>query len=314
MSLFAWSGIRAKWHGYYYLDSNGTKQLPAATNPPTHTGIWALWNEWVTRPDIKTLLSQSIKLHPAITFDKVVKAINFAQPGQALKSWGADLLNISDDHAARNAASYNATWIDTPLSQMKEEEAEIVRELWQLLLSDGSSLGFDSSLCSHFAEQAVERTHIIAGKSRDDIRLNIAQHISNNTGLPVDDVLRRLDPTLYSSRPFLLAASADTKPQNVLCRSFLLLRMALLAMKTSLSLPSIPETAKKWLENWLEHAGIWSAGTGMDLLDIEIDYRDAVSDLEVARPLPATLWQGENSTHIMRIARPDACIAWSLVA
>ncbi|WP_278651755.1 hypothetical protein [Pandoraea pnomenusa] len=311
-SLFAWSGIRAKWHKYYYLDASGAKVVPQG-NPPTHQAVWALWTEWVTRPDIQTLMSQQIKLHPLVSMDKVVNAISFSRPGQVLKAWGADLVNVSNDHTARNDASYEATWLHSPLSQMSVDEAELIREVWRLFLADGSGLGFDAALCNYLVEQSVSQ-ETLGNQTPADIRTNIVKHIAANSGASELEIARRLDASLYPRRPFELAADAATLPQNVLSRSFLLLRMALLALKSSLSVPGMPVVAKSWLENWLEHAGIWSQSAGVDPIDIEIDYRDAVLDLNVARPLPASLWEGVNQARFALVARPDACIAWSLVA
>jgi hypothetical protein len=317
MSLFAWSGIRLKWGSYCYLDKNGKKQVPSALNPGTHAAVWGLWPEWVARADVQNLLINSIKLHPLVSLDKVIGAINFTQPRHVLKGWGADFVRISDDHKARNDASYEATWLNSPLTQMLEEEATLVRDLWRLFLADGNGLGFDAAFCSHFVEAAVSRERPIDSHlptTPEGIRQKIAKHISINTGAPEAEVLRRLDPGQYPSRPFSLAAAADAKAGNVLCRSFLLLRIALLAMKSNLSTPGIPATGTTWLKNWLKHAGLWSASTGTDPLDLEVDYREAVLELDVVCPLPSSLWSGDNLIRFPLVARPDACIAWSLVA
>jgi hypothetical protein len=315
MSLFAWSGIRAKWHGYYYLDNNGNKAL-TNSNPNTHTGVWELWNAWAKRPDVDALLANAIHLHPVATLRHVTRAVNFTVPQRTLTQWGADLIRVSKDHDARNTASYEALWMDSHLTRMQGQEAELVRDLWKLFLPDGRSLGFDAALCSHFVANASPRATGNAQSQAEQASFleTVAKHISDNSGAPKDEVLRRLQPNGYTFKPFELAAAADIKAENVLCRAFLLLRIAMLALKRSLDTPGVPPIAKKWLESWLEHAGLWSNSFQIDPIDIEVDYRDAVNDFTLTHPLPNSLWDGENLSRVAKLSRPDACIAWSLVA
>ena len=110
-----------------------------------------------------------------------------------------------------------------------------------------------------------------------------------------------------------MAADAATEVSNVLCRGYFLLRMAMLAAKKSIGTnPS--NSAKKWMENWLSHAGIWDPMDGIDLFDIEEDYRISVDDLDASPPLPSSLWKSGNIALSAKLARPDACMAWGLIA
>lgn len=311
MSLFAWSGMRLKWGKYYYLDQDGRKRANQNQNPGTHDAAWALWAEWVNRKDVHELLAKDIKIHPSVSLGHIIGAVNFTRPDQPLKKWGADLVRISKDHTARNKASYEASWLAVPLTQMQPTDVDLIRELWRLFLAEGSGLGFDGALCSQFVQAEVERNH---GTAPAETRKRIAEHISANSGAPVQDILRRLDPALYSGRPFELAASADTDAANVLCRSFLLLRIALLALQSNLSASNTPNATRVWLKHWLEHAGIWSPHDEIEPDEIEVDYRDAVNDFSTATPLPSSLWAGNNTSRFPLLCRPDACIAWSLVA
>ncbi len=307
MSLFAWSGIRAKWGAYFYLDQDGI-QKQTDRNPPTHTGIWKLWKEWTKRSDVETLLSDNIYLHPLANLRHVVNAINFTIPHKTLNQWGADLVKISNDHSARNTASYDAIWTSAELTRMETKEAELVRDLWKLFLPDGRSLGFDAALCNHFVS-------ILTPENDKEAFLDkIATRIAENSGAPKEEIIRRLTPNEYISRPFTSASAPDTGAENVLCRAFLLLRIAMLALKRSLSYPGVSPVAHRWLESWLEHAGLWSRTLEVDPIDIELDYRDAISDLSFPPPLPNSLWGEENSSRLAKLSRPDACIAWSLVA
>lgn len=310
MSLFAWSGIRAKWNGYFYLDKDGIKKI-TTKNPPTHTGIWDIWNQWTKRPDVEALLANTIHLHPVATLKNVVKAINFTVPQDALSQWGSDLVKVSEDHTARNTASYEAIWASAELTRMETKEAELVRDLWKLFLPDGGSLGFDAALCNHFISKRAPQGDDAARKAFVE---KVAKHIADNCGAPTDEISRRITVDSYVSKPFELASEEKTNADNVVCRAFLLLRIAMLALKRSLAVPGVSPVARKWLESWLEHAGLWSRSFEIDPIDIEVDYRDAVTDFSFSPPLPNSLWDGVNSSRLAKLSRPDACIAWSLVA
>jgi hypothetical protein len=310
-SLFAWSGIRLRYASSYYVDRHGLKKTHHHS-PPTHAAAWALWSEWVKRRDSSDLFLDKIKLHPQITLRDVQNATAFAAPQRQLRHWGVDLVSVAADHDARNTYSYETWWATKPLSTMQVSDVELVRELWALLLIDGSALSFDSAIITRMVEQAVNIEQV-GGKSVEDVRVEVAQKISASTGVHSSDVLRRLDSSTYPDRPFILAASTDIGVSNILCRAFFLLRMATLALKSSLEMSgNVHATA--WLKNWLQHAGIWNAQDSVELIDVEIDYRDAVSGFAPEDPLPGSLWKGENLISASLLIRPDACIAWSLVA
>lgn len=312
MSLFAGSGMRVRQKGYFYLDSNGLR-VDVQTKG-THSAVWQIWTSWVKRQDAKSILLDRIKLYPNISLNDVVGTLQFVNPTATLQGWGLDLIQVSDDHEARNRASYEAYWMDTPLTQMESVDVEVVRNLWALFLTDGPSLAFDQEFIRQCVDDALPGM-VSAGQppTRQQQLELISQQLAANTGVSKDVILRRLTGVTPAVNPFALAASSACEAENVLCRSFFLLRLALLSLKGSLAITT-NIAAKEWIKNWLSHAGIWSPLNGIDLVDLEEDYRISVADISSAPPLPSALWNGDNLIHSARLARPEACIAWGLVA
>jgi len=312
MSLFAGSGMRVRQQGYFYLDSSGVRV--DVKSQSTHSAVWEIWTSWVKRADAKNLFLDRIKLCPNVSLNDVIGTLQFVNPTATLQGWGLDLLQISDDHAARNRASYEAYWVDTPLTLMASSEVDMVRDLWRLFLSDGSSLAFDQEFIRHCVAQALPGiVKLKETLTPDQHRAEIAKQLASSTGVAADFILRRLTGNVNSVSPFLLASASVCEAENVLCRSFFLLRLALLSVKGSLAVTT-NAAAKGWIKNWLTHAGIWSPIDGIDLADLEDDYRTSVDNISSALPLPSALWTSGNLIHSARLARPDACIAWGLVS
>lgn len=314
MSLFSWSGIRVKQHGYYYLDSKG--QEKKLDNQKTHAAVWGLWKEWVKRPDAMSLFSDSIRLHPSVSLGDVVGSVRYVNTSATLSNWGIDLWDATRDHSARNIASYEAKLASKPLVAMEKRDVDLVLDLWRLFLSDGSSLSFDAALINYIVADAVPK--LIQQSQNDpkpteqDQLTDIAISIAASTGVEEADILRRLNPSAYSFAPFVMAADQATGVENVLCRGYFLLRMAMLATKKSIA-TSPSSSVKRWMENWLFHVGLWNPGDGIDLVDIEEDYRVSVDELNPSPPFPSSLWTAGNIGLSARLIRPDACMAWGLI-
>lgn len=318
LSLLSWSGIRVKMKNHYYLDSNGSKK--PIIHSPTHTAVWGLWQNWVTRSDAQNLFSEHIRLTTGVPLSQVLAALKYIKPTQTIQGWGLDLAKIKDDHSARNTSSYEAYWIKAPLSKMNEEDFELVIMLWKLLLPEESGLTFDGSLISFFVQQALPGMLAELGVSRltetpntiSEVMEIIAAEISTNTGNNYEHIARRLDKSQYDTRPFELASSTDTQPKNVLCRAFFMLRLSMLATKASVQLTNNKSTIE-WLSNWFEHAGLWDKQIVDDPYDISIDYVDAVDHFKLSPTSPSEIWMNTNLANTVKLTRPDACMVWNVI-
>lgn len=310
MSLFAWSGMHINQSGHYYLDRGGARVDVSPMR--THTAVWGVWQQWILRPDARSLFYDKLRLLPAVSIGTVLSALQYSLPNQIFQGWGFDLLDISKDHHARNHSSYEPYWATTPLTRMTAQDVDLVRSLWSLFLSDGTNLVFDGALASYFVEQVLP-TMTKLPHSVDAQRQKIAAEVSKKTGVSAADIERRLTPTSYDFTAISLASSNAVGTKNILCRAFFLLRMAMLALKGNLAMTS-NTSAKKWLENWLDHAGIWSPTLGIDLADVEEDYRLALLGLDSSSVSLPDIKLGENLQCSAILSRPDACIAWGVVA
>jgi len=318
LSLLSWSGIRVKRNSNYYMTDKGVKT--PVPQSPTHTAVWGLWQSWVTRSDAQALFNDNIRLTTGVSLSHVLTALQYIRPTQTLKGWGCDLAKIKDDHLARNISSYEAFWMKAPLSKMKQEDLELVLSLWKLLLPEEAGLVFDGSLISHFVKQAlpgmlsqIDALKPAAGlTSIAEAMEIISLEISTNTGLDQDHIARRLDTTQYDTIPFELASAKDTEPKNVMCRAFFLLRLAMLATKSSISL-NANKPASDWLSNWFEHAGLWARSDDIDPYDLSVDYSDAIDQFYLTPVVPSALWQAPTLSNTIRLTRPDACMVWNVI-
>lgn len=318
LSLLSWSGIRVKQRGNYYLDNTGVKK--PVDHSPTHTAVWGLWQHWVNRSDAQALFNDHIRLTTGVPLSQVVSALQYIKPTQTIQGWGLDLAKIKDDHNARNISSYEAYWMRAPLSKMKKEDLDLVLMLWKLLLPEETGLAFDGSLISFFVKQALPGMVASMGAANvmpdpntaADVMEIITNEISTNTGLDVNHITRKLDPSQYDTLPFELASSIDTEPKNVLCRAFFLLRLSMLAAKSSVSLATNNSTSE-WLSNWFEHAGLWDRNLAVDPYDISIDYGDALDHFRTSPAQPSDIWLGTNLANTVKLTRPDACMVWNVI-
>lgn len=311
MSLFAFSGIRVKRDDFFYLDSSATRHRVDSIG--THDAVWGLWKQWVNRSDAQSLFLDGIKLHPSISLRDVVAGVRYVNASATLTDWGIDLLDATNDHLARNAASYEAEYISHPLSPMKKDDAELIKSIWSLFLSEGVALRFDAAFVNYVIADAIPKLQMQSrgpAWTYESQLSDVAVSISANTGVDESEFMGKISGA-YPSLPFNLAGERKTGVQNVICRSFFLLRLAMMAGKKSMSLSS-STGAKDWVAMWLEQAGI--SIPGVDAQDLEEDYIIALQEIDFSDGLPGSLWSGLNLPHSAKMSRPDACMAWGLIA
>lgn len=310
LSLLSWSGIRVRQSAHYYLDVYGNKK---AFGPErTHSAVWGLWQSWVKRADATKLFKEQIRLTSSVSLSNVLTSLQYVDPSKTLQNWGMDLAQIQADHTARNTSSYEAFWINSPLSKMSQDDLDLVLMLWKLLLPQDTGLLFDSSLISYFVSKALPAMMHTKGKTNAACLDEIVKAIVTTTGADPELVLRRLDTTQYKTKPFDLASSVDVKTENVLCRAFFLLRLSMLATKSSLSMTQNTASVD-WLSNWFEHAGLWSKDSGIDAYDTSEDYEIALDHFKASPIVLTELWGEQNLINTVRLARPEACLVWNVI-
>lgn len=318
LSIFSGAGIRIKKGDAYWLDSASVAQ----SIPPhaTHDLVWKLWKEWVTRPDAKSLLENNIRIEAGVTLKHFEAKLMQFNPGVLLGQWGYDLVNLSDDHLARNQASYIAYWRDKPLSRMTVSQLDFVKSLTELFLSSGSGLVFDKALIQYAVNQTVEgsldpdpanaHTHPADRKNKLD---EIAEFVAKQSGANKNHLLLNLSANIGES-VFEKAKQQNDAAENVLSRAAFLSRLAMLSVKQN-TVSARNDHAKKWLRNWLEHCGAWQPDMGGSLADIETDLSDALDNFPTAAAsVPAELWNSDNAFSTSKVTNLHACIAWGVAA
>lgn len=311
LSLLSWSGIRVRQNAHYYLDVFGNKKV--VPHSATHTAVWGLWQNWVNRLDATQLFRDQIKLSSGVSLSNVLTSLQYVDPTKTLQGWGLDLAKIQADHLARNTSSYEAFWINSPLSKMTHEDLNLVLMLWRLLLPQDTGLLFDSTLISYFLEKALPGMKAqLGGITTEDCLGRIVHSIVSDTGADVDLVSRRLDTSQYETKPFELASSVDSKTENVLCRAFFLLRLSMLATKSSLAATQNKATSE-WLSNWFEHAGLWSQHSDIEAYDTNQDYEIALDHFKASPIVLSELWSEDNLINTVRLTRPEACMVWNVI-
>lgn len=310
MSLFAGSGIRINQDDSYYLDSTGNRNAIIG-DTRTHSITWAVWQEWIKRQDAIELLTHHVRLISGVSLK------DFAGSGNlmsfALQHWGYDLLSLANDRGARNKASYIPT-ISSPLHQMLDLEANLIKRIWSLLLPTEHGVGFDTALINFLITKTARAYHQAdPNKSIDEHVALIIDGASTQTGVDA----RLIRSLLVDSQPdielFEKAANQSNDVGNVLCRALFLLRMASLSVENAMSANG-PDPAAKWLRNWLSSGGLYEEQE-IDPRDLSEDYRVAQGEYFIGTSsLPHCLWSPSepNLPSSARLVRPDAFMAWAI--
>ncbi|HMM45795.1 MAG TPA: hypothetical protein PKE41_09200 [Candidatus Macondimonas sp.] len=327
MSLFSGSGIRVNRHNPFFLDAR--RQQHSLKKQPTHTIVWAFWPLWAQRADALDLLKRKITLVPGVTIDDVETSLIGLGASQCLQGWGYDLLQLENDHNARNIASYEAFWATRPLTHMEQGELNLLSDLWTLLLpEDGARLRFDIELICYLVRRALSTLKLsrsnhdpedgeTAGSptemlTHEDADLQqIVSAVAAQTGANEGHLMRVLTSGSIVT-PFTRAEEKSSEVANMLCRAVFLLRLATLSVNERLPQPG--SAAKSWIANWLEYAGLGDKESDVEFADFSEDWRLALEDFSPQAPLPLTLWNEQNARRSTLLSRPDACLAWGVLA
>jgi hypothetical protein len=241
ISLLAAAGIRIAFPNHSFIDRVGSNVVPQWRAARTHTLVWELWQDWSKSTTASSLILDQWKIHPRISLRDVQSIFVALSPASTLKAWGFDLLELQDDHNARNEASYEATAARQPIDVRTEAHQEFVRNIWHLLQPSSAGLQFEKTLVQYFIDLHLAdlNDHAVqSGAAFDAVtwHTGASQQLAVRTGVPQDVVHSLLVGKPYSTEPFRLAFERRTSPENVLSRAFTLLRAATSAVDASLTL------------------------------------------------------------------------------
>lgn len=311
MSLLSSHGMRVSGRDNSYLEHGGTSKVPSWHKMRTHMVVWKLWEAWTATPVAEALFLDQLKILPSVTIRSFKSSVGRVVANPTLTRWALDLA-MGNDHKSRNQASYETPTARAPLEQMQISDFEFVRDLWALAEPTGYGLRFEQELVRYLVNAELNDTTIAADEAaRTAKRNSLLNDLERTTGTPVATLKALFDNGASVSSIFQLAFDNDVKAPNMIARAFFLLRLATLMPKGAIS--SHPATtAKDWLKDWLEHAGLFDPNEGTQPDEKWLDFEHLSQLSTPPSPLPAQLHStSARSMETHLLSRADALLAWS---
>lgn len=312
MSLLSSYGIRVGNEDNSYVNKSGDKKVASAwKNMRTHTAVWKLWEAWATTPEAEALILDQLKILPSITIGKLKASVGRIAVNPTLTHWAIDL-KVGNEHTARNRASYRTIMARAPFEKMQVSDFEFVRDLWALAEPTGFGLRFEQELVRYLVDAELNDQDFGNDEAaRAAWRQRLITDLERTTGTPISTLEAFFDGNESLSPLFNLAFASDVKPVNIVARAFFMLRLATLKLNGALaSHPASP--AKAWLEDWLQHAGLFdpSDQTRPDEKWIDFEHLSQVA----TPPMPFPFQLNSTSSRCLDtylLCRVDALLAWS---
>lgn len=326
ISLYAASGILIEYPNHAYLDAAGNFQsfdnltIPGQDSilKPTHKMTWGLWEHWTRTSYANELLNDGIILYKNeptdITLGSISQRIGAISTNNLIQSWGRDLIQLTDDHDARNTHSYEPYWTNRPFTKRSQEDISFIKALWKLLLPQGynsNGMHFDIALTKYILNEAESGRVATLLEDEDEtentIQEQVVSFIDSQYGVSAQNMKNILEQDTYDGSLFDLACDPAIEVKNVLSRAVFLSRVAKLAVEVNLQKNS---NAKSWILFWLEHCGILDPLNGTELEDLDQDYEVALSDFNPSDP-HFDIWHTVgNSCPASMLIKPEACLGW----
>jgi hypothetical protein len=311
-SLLASFGLRVKYPTSAYLELTGSAGTPSWRSDQTHKLVWKLWSDWVQTAAAEEFFLDGLRIHPSVSLRAFRDAIASVSASANLTAWGRDL-QLSNEHTARNTASYEAVQAGEDLSLMGQADFDFVRDLWALAEPTGVGLQFETQLVHWMLKKEKnDREHAgPVGAGEEWLNMVLAV-VEQSTGVPIEELKAALSLEVDASTVFDAAFSADVGASNITARAFFLLRLSTLAINSAFTAQSATP-GKAWLREWLQHAGLYVPSDEISLADIWADFEHLMKMQSPALPLPANLMhEASLASDVLKLARPEAVLAWSM--
>ncbi|MDH0863506.1 hypothetical protein [Mitsuaria sp. GD03876] len=311
VSILAGNGLRVKYPTSSYVEQGGSEQAPTWKREGTHKLVWRLWKDWTAGTDADSLFLDGLKVHPAIPLRLFKDAIAHVSAASNLAAWGRDL-QLEHEHNARNAASYEAIDAWTNLSPMVDADFSFPQELWALAEPTTAGLQFEAQLVHWLLKTEAAKLDALQADSGKPWLIRVLGEVERLSGVSENEIRLALSLDSDPSPVFDHAFSPAVEAKNVIARAFFLLRIACLPLRASLS-PAGAAPAQAWLHDWLHEAGVLPNPSQMNISDAWADYEPLISVDSPAHPLASnTLNDRTISSEILRLARPEAILVWSV--
>jgi len=293
MAFFATQGIGIFNNKHYCYDNNGTCSHFWKN---THDAVRELINAWAIDNGKNISLLQILKLEGRSYSDWISGAdILLGSPRipelakDWLTAWSIDLNVLGKDHETRNEVSYRPQGIiHKPNVYRSRSDLDLCIKTWRL------SEPYSANRFAMLDQQLLRETLFTIYKHRKPTRIKFTQFVETsmiNLGLGLDSELHRflISSQTNSNNEILRIARkpASTKargidPIPVMCRAFLLLRIASAAVENFLEASSIDSSDLEfWWSQFGIQNGLWEPEhSPSQMSDLWADISDAIDNVD----------------------------------
>lgn len=296
MALLASQGIGIFKSRHCVIDREG--RLSYLSHRPTHVATWLYLENWAGGADAPPLLSRILRLYShSVTdwLDEFQGAGAWNPLGtDLLLGMGLDLRRMSDDHDARNEASYRPTGLMSPQLKSSEEATEFLVEMLRLF-EPGGSPGEFPTLDMYLFRRVIERAYE-AGRGTSPLQQpqQFATAVTTMVSRFLSPSLRRQSIEQFLARdalpedPRVLAESESRKDHShenyhlqVISRASLLLRVATGAVREVFHSADVNlDSLRFWWQSAGTALGLWhSPPPTVDSSELWQDIAAALDDI-----------------------------------
>lgn len=298
----------------------------------THRSIWPILNDWGKRKEAADLVGEAIQFDAVSLFDWLQSAGRESMlrsvGKELLKLWGLDLSRLSDDHEARNLASYHPTTLQPKEFQPAPNDLSFIRELWMLLEPRmGSPFEeLDGNLLRLTLRKAAEA--VASGENTQTKTLEKwASDAISKLGIEgshAEDLAifltapRGEQPSIINYAERHSSPGEPTHHLEVMSRATLLLRLATGSCRRMLRQADITaESLQWWWRKLGTDRGLWNeAPEPDDLIDEWQGIADAIGEIKLDSAEAESRYDllNEFSKPLSRLAGAEIVPLWSLAA
>jgi len=331
MSLLATEGVGVFSRQHFLVEAPRGSQL-LNLHMGTHDFAWLCLVYWSGLERCARLLKNIIR-PGGVPFGDWFESFRRASVRQIgrkwLSHWGLDLKRFSQDHDARNEASYRPSRMVSSPGMGTDGTCDFLRGFW--MLHDPSGFSRFEVLDRHLLRVSLKQASVASGL---DPVANVAEYGRqidatverlNPGGLSQDDWKKFLTWRIEPELPALLVhADGETDVGDpahhlgVIARATLLLRVATGAAAHSLSEADV---ARSDIEFWWRHigegAGIWEHGAHpVEFTDLWADVAEALGDIaswlsSTPGPTPYTFMR-DRARSIIVLSTCERILLWGL--
>lgn len=283
----------------------------------THVAAWAALTAWAKLPNSGLRIINSLA---GLRFSKIdwvesccqSAAMRESLAGHWAQNWSIDLKSIAIDQGTRNKASYGVDLSQNAFAPLSAEDLRLImliHKSW-LGIDQGSVDELDLCLINDFVNKSAKYSGWAGKEGRKRMWQHVQHWLEGPGGQSPAASIQLVDAVRKTARGpasrILKAANGDkASVTGILCRSFLLLRLASALLSREWQEMAIisPHGVLSWQQRLLNDFAVNShldskPSSGVKFADFEIDISDVLDELD--------RWMAVNTPF-------DPCRAWKEV-